>query len=290
VKKISCPRCYSANVIKNGKGHTNEQYYKCKDCFHHFREDIPNGAKVLIFDIENAPVEAYAWNRRLWNTNISPDQIIKDWFMLTWCAKWLNDCDVMKESVTPREAKKRDDTRIVKRLWKLFDEADIVVAHNAFKFDIPMVNTRFITLDLKPPSPYRIVDTLRVGKKIGAFTYNHLDYYGKVLGLSRKKHTDFQLWIDCVAGDEKALQVMLDYNVQDVLLLEEVYLMFRGWMKGHPNMNLFQKEDGCSNCGSLKIHVKGSYATQCNVYRTWQCEDCGAYSRETKKSKVSIAS
>ena len=70
---ISCPRCYSANTTKNGLGHTNEQHYKCKDCGHHFREDIPNGAKVLIFDIENAPVEVYAWNKRLWNTSIQKE-------------------------------------------------------------------------------------------------------------------------------------------------------------------------------------------------------------------------
>lgn len=286
---LNCPRCFSVSITKNGNGHTNQQHYKCKECGHNFIEDIPNGAKVLIFDIENAPVEVYAWNKRLWNTSIPPSQLIKDWYMLTWCAKWLNDSDIMKYSVTPKESINRDDSRIVKKLWQLFDEADLVVAHNAIKFDVPMVNTRFITLGLKPPSPYRIVDTLKVGKKIGSFTYNHLDFYGKVFEIGRKKDTDFQLWIDCVAGDKTALQTMLDYNEQDVLLLEEVYLRFRSWMKGHPNMNMFQKENGCANCGSLKISPKGYYFTSTNKYRSWVCNDCGAFSRETKKSKVSVS-
>ena len=286
---MKCPKCNSVMLWKNGKGHNNTQHYKCKSCGYWFSEEIINRVKTLVFDIENAPVEVYAWNKRLWNTSIPQDQLIKDWFMLTWCAKWLNAPDVIKTSITPAEAKKRDDSRIVKKLWHLFDQADIIIAHNAWKFDIPMVNTRFITLKMKPPSPYRVIDTLKVGKKVASFTYNHLDYYGKVLGLGRKKDTDFQLWIDCVAGKQKALKTMLDYNAQDVILLEDVYLHFRGWMKGHPNMNNFQPETGCSNCGSLNIQPKGYYYTQTNKYRSWQCKDCGAYSRETKRTKISVA-
>jgi transposase-like protein len=286
---MKCPRCNCINVIKDGFSHNNTQHYKCKDCNHHFEEAIISSAKTLIFDIENAPTEVYAWNLRLWQTNISQDQMIKDWYMLTWCAKWLNDSKVFKESVTPKEARKRDDKRIVKNLWKLFNEADVIVAHNAFKFDIPMTNTRFITLGMKPPSPYRVVDTLKVAKKIGLFTYNHLDYLGKVLGVGRKKDTDFQLWIDCVAGDQKALDTMLAYNAQDVLLLEEVYLKFRGWTTSHPNMNMYQSEQGCSHCGSMRIKLNGYYTTQTRKYKSFRCEDCGGFSRETKKTLVSTA-
>lgn len=286
---MECPRCHCTKLRKDGFSHNNIQHYKCLDCNHHFEEPIQNTARILIFDIENAPVEVYAWNKRLWNANITQDQMIKDWYMLTFCAKWLNDSEIYKESLAPKESKQRNDTRIIKKLWKLFDRADVVVAHNAFKFDIPMTNTRFITLGLPPPSPYRVVDTLKVAKKIGSFTYNHLDYLGKVLGLGRKKDTNFKLWIDCVAGDKEALKTMLDYNEQDVLLLEEVYLKFRGWTTSHPNMNMFQKEKGCSHCGSLNLKLKGYYTTQTAKYKSYRCLNCGGYSRETKKTFISTA-
>ena len=286
---ISCPRCNSVSLRLDGMGHTDEQHYRCKNCDHHFNERTLNSAKILVFDIENAPVEAYTWNKRLWNTNINKEQLKHDWYMLTWCAKWLNDSEMFKNSIKPSEAKKRNDKRIVKKLWHLFDQADVIIAHNAWGFDIPMVNTRFITLGMKPPSPYRVIDTLRVSKKIGSFTYNSLDYLGQVLKVGKKKDTNFQLWVDCMSGQKKALKTMLDYNAQDVLLLEEVYLKFRGWMKSHPNMNSFQQGDGCSNCGSLKIHPKGYYRTQVSNYRSFQCDDCGGYSREARKTKVSIA-
>jgi transposase-like protein len=275
--------------MKDGFAHNKQQHYKCNDCNHHFEDVVTNSAKTLIFDIENSPITAYAWNRRLWNTNINQNQLIKDWFMLTWTAKWLNSNEVIKGSVTPREAKKRNDSRIVKRLWKLFDKADIIVAHNAFKFDIPMVNTRFITLGLRPPSPYRVIDTLKVAQRIGSFTYNHLDYLGKVLGVGRKKDTDFSLWVDCIEGKKEALDTMLEYNVQDTLLLEEVYLKFRGWMTSHPNMNLYQEVLGCSHCGSLNRKVAGYYTTQTAKYKSYRCLDCGGFSRQTKKTIISTA-
>lgn len=286
---MNCPKCNCNDLTRDGKGHNNTQHYKCKACGYWFSEEIVNKCKILIFDIENAPLEVYCWNRRLWNVNINPEQIIKEWFMICWSAKWLNSPKVLDDCLTPKEAKNRDDKRIVKKLWGLFDEADMIVAHNGKKFDIPMTNTRFITHKLKPPKPYRIIDTKEQASKYFVFTYNKLDYLGQVFGVGRKQDTDFQLWIDCVAGQKKALKTMLDYNIQDVLLLEEVYLKLRPYMKSHPNLNLFQPEDGCANCGSLNIKVAGYYTTQTRRYRSFQCDDCGAYSREAAKTKISIA-
>ena len=52
-----------------------------------FKEEIETGAKILILDIETAPIRAKVWG--IWNQNISIDQIESDWFILTWAAKWL---------------------------------------------------------------------------------------------------------------------------------------------------------------------------------------------------------
>lgn len=285
---IFCPKCHSATV-KDGWGHTDEQHYRCKGCGYWFPLQIFNAAKVFLFDIETSTALAHVWSGRMWDVKITPTQLEKDWFMLSWCGKWLNDCETMKYVVKPKEAKNRDDERIVKKLWQAFDHADIIIGHNCSKFDIPKSKDRFITLGLNPPSPFRIIDTVKVARSTGAFTFNNLDYLGRKFGVGRKEETHYQLWLDCVHGEKKALQTMVDYNEQDVLLLEEVYLKLRGWTKSHPNMNLWQEETGCSNCGSLKIHPKGHYVTQVNKYRSFVCDDCGGYSRTTKKSLASIA-
>ena len=43
--------------------------------------------KILLFDIETAPLQCYAWG--IWGQNINPDFLIRDWFVLCWSAKWI---------------------------------------------------------------------------------------------------------------------------------------------------------------------------------------------------------
>jgi len=44
-------------------------------------------SKILILDIETAPLLANLWG--IWNQNVQLDNIYCDWFILTWAAKWL---------------------------------------------------------------------------------------------------------------------------------------------------------------------------------------------------------
>src|SRR6266699_2886337 len=119
-------------------------------------------AKILILDIETAPIRAKVWG--IWNQNIYIDQIGDDWFVLTWAAKWLFEKKVYSGRLTSKEAIKQNDKRILKGIWQLLEEADIVVAHNGDKFDLPKLNTRFIIHKLNPPLPYQSIDTLKVIK------------------------------------------------------------------------------------------------------------------------------
>ena len=284
---ISCPRCNSVSLRLDGKGHTDEQHYRCKNCNHHFNERTLNSAKILVFDIETAPNLGYFWN--VWQQNIAPIQIVRHWHCLTWCAKWLFDNEIMSDALTPKEAKKHNDKRIVKSLWNLFDQADILIAHYGDGFDIPRMNTRFLLHGLGVPSPYRSIDTKKIASQRFAFNHNKLDALAREFGIGHKSKVEFEDWDACYKGDKKALIKMLKYNKKDVILLEDVYLILRPWMKSHPNINLWQPEDGCSHCGSLKVHPKGYYATNVNRYRTYQCGDCGAYSPQVRKIKRSLA-
>ena len=250
----------------------------------------PSGAKILVFDIENAPTTAYVWNRRMWNTTINAGQLKEDWYMICWAAKWLNDSKIINACVTSEESRERDDTRIVNKLWYLFDQADIIIAHNGLGFDIPMVNTRFLFHRLNRPSPYKVIDTLKVAQKGFSVTFNSLNYLSKFLGLGQKDDTDFQLWIDCMAGNKKELKRMQQYNNQDVGLLEDVYYELRGWIRSHPNLNKYQgTKDCCSNCGSSNIEKNGHYTTATNIFDSFKCRDCGAFSRQASKVLISTA-
>ena len=244
------------------------------------KQDTRMRAKILILDIETAPMKAYIWRR--WKENIGDSQVISRWFLLTWSAKWLFDDKVMSGKLTGKEARAQNDKRIVSELWSLLDEADIVVAHNGERFDIPQMNARFIVHGLRPTTPYQQIDTLRIARKQFDFDGNGLDNLANIFGITGKVQTSFELWERCVDGKSKALKEMETYNKQDVLLLEEMYLKMRPWIKSHPNLGLYvdAEEPICSSCGSTNVEPKGDYVTTVGKYQTYVCDDCGAFSRE----------
>lgn len=251
--------------------------------------------KILILDIETAPMKAYVWKR--WKENISLDQTISEWFCLCWSAKWLFSDQVMSEVLIPQEIKEENDHRIMQSLWYLLDKADIVVTHNGDMFDIPKINSRFVINGMPPTTPYYSVDTCKISKKYFGFSSNKLDALAGYFGFKHKLDTDFNLWKSCMEGSIAALNYMEEYNKQDVILLEEVYLKLRPWIKGHPNVGNFMDDDivRCSCCGSNKVfEVKDKfYYTSVGKYPLYQCSECGGVSRgrkTIKENKVELIS
>jgi len=249
-----------------------------------FKKEVETTAKVLILDIETAPIMAYVWN--IWNQNIATNQIQSDWFCLTWAAKWLFEEKVYSGSVTPKEAKEQNDSRMIKGIWELVNQADIVIAHNGNKFDMPKLNSRFIINGLMPPLPYQTIDTfLHIRKQFG-FTSNKLDYVNQLLNLPRKiENEGMPLWIKCLKGDKEALDKMLEYNIGDVRILENTYLNIRAWIKPHPNMGLFilDEHERCPSCGSDDLKAEGKlYHTTANTYEVFRCSNCNSTGRKRK--------
>ena len=243
--------------------------------------------KILIFDIETSPLEAFVFQKSVWKANIGSDKIISEWFCLTWSAKWLYSDKIMSDRLMPKEVLKENDSRIINSLWGLFDEADIVVAHNGDGFDVPNMNTRFLINGLTPTSSYQSIDTLKIARKQFGFTHNGLDALAKIFDIDGKIETNFDLWHRCKKGNNDALKEMERYNRQDVNLLELVYLKLRPWIKTHPNIGLFIESDSkkCGNCGADVTEIKGKYYyTSVGKFPTYRCtnKDCGAICRGRK--------
>ena len=248
---------------------------------------IHSKAKVLIFDIETLPIEGYFWG--LWKQNINPVQIKKDWCIVCWSAKWLFEDKMYNACLTPKEAKERDDRRITQSLWRMFDEADIIVAHNLNKFDEKRTKTRFLKHRLGLPSPYQRIDTLAVARRQFQVTSNRLNYLAKFLDLpaGEKMDTDFQLWVDCSNGDKEQLKYMQVYCDHDISMLEETYLELRPYVQPHPNIGLIDGmlEPTCPSCGGTHLEPTGTpYRTYVNEFEALRCGDCGSISRRRKNS------
>jgi len=243
-------------------------------------------AKILVFDVETAPLRSYTWG--LWDQTVQPAQIISDWFMLTWSAKWLFEDKVFSDKLTSEEALNEDDKRISESIWHLLNEADIIIAHNAKKFDVKKLNTRFLLNDLNAPMPYQVIDTLTHLRNKFSISSNRLDYVNELLGIGRKMDTGgFKLWDGCMKGDEESLKKMEEYNIVDVEILEETYLRIRPWISPHPNMGLFIEDDVdvCPSCASENLAFGGTpYRTGAAAYESFRCNDCGSTGRSKKSS------
>lgn len=236
-------------------------------------------SKVLILDIETAPSMCYSW--RMWKANISQDMIVEGGYMLSCSMKWLGNDEVFYY-----ENRTTDDRELVDIVIDYLDKADYVIAHNGESFDIPYIKYRAVVHGIKPPSPFKIIDTLRIARKEFLFSRNTLANLAKELGVSEKEeHAEFagfKLWAECLKDNPKAWKVMRHYNIQDVITLEQVYLQLRPWAKEHPNVTVEQEDTSgfrCPKCGSIHIQLRGYSFTNSSKYHKYVCKDCGGWSR-----------
>jgi len=241
--------------------------------------------KVLVFDIETAPMTAYVWGRH--DVNIALGNIQKDWSIIAWSAKWLGSPASSIIYYDQRNAKNiEDDKAILKPLWELLDEADIVVTQNGKNFDSKMLNARFISHCWAPPSPYRHLDTYQIVRRVAKFTSNKLEYLTEKLCVRYKKlsHTKFPgmlLWSECLAGNKAAWREMQRYNIHDTLATEELYEKVKAWAPAStPVFYVKDTSTECHRCGSNdKMRRKGREMTKRGLMQKYQCQGCGAWTQ-----------
>lgn len=236
-------------------------------------------ARILICDIETAPVLAHVWG--LFKQNVGLNQIQADSYILCAAAKWLGDPEVMYA-----ESRKLSANKVMlNRIWKWLDDADFVVGHNFRSFDRAKINAAFIKAGMPPPSPYRVIDTLHIAKKEFRFTSNKLEFIAKALGCTpksgHKKFAGHELWVETMKGNPEAWKEMGAYCIQDVGTTEEVYLKLRPWDSLHPNVNAQEPHEdlACPSCGSKHLRKNGQRFTNTGEYTRYRCNDCGASSR-----------
>lgn len=233
--------------------------------------------KILALDIETAPNLVHVWG--LWQQNVGLPQIIDSGYVLSCAAKWIGEDDIKFFSGFHDGHKK-----MLKQIHKLIDEADAVVHFNGTKFDIPTLNKEFLLYDLAPPSPVKEIDLLKTARSRFRFPSNKLDYIANALDVGQKiKHIGHELWVRCMNNDPEAWQMMKDYNIQDVVLLEKVYYKLLPWIKGHANYGLHVDNAlVCPNCGGNHYHSRGYQYTSTCKYQRYQCVGCKTWFRSTK--------
>lgn len=227
-------------------------------------------AKILFWDIELTPNFGSFWS--LFPERISLNMLDEPQRMLCFGARWYHKktATVVDERVGNRE--------MLEALWCHLDEADMVVSWNGQGFDTKHANTMFLRAGMRPPSPYKEIDLMRVVKARFKFASNKLDYVSQELGVGSKVATGgYELWRGVMSGDDKAWRKMRRYQKQDVDLLVELFDILKPWIKfPHP---VSDGEGLCRACGSSDLERRGRALTLNGSYQRYRCRPCGSWSR-----------
>ena len=250
-----------------------------------YREKLTNDGKrvnILLLDIETAPILVTIW--RLWKQVVDTKQVLSDWYIMSYAAKWLYGDTMISSSLSGAELITQNDSRLLVELNYLLDSADIIITYNGSRFDLPKINTRFLLHNLTIPGKYQHIDLLKVVKENFSFSSNSLGYVCRQLGLSTKDESKYEWWQQAYFGDEEAMEKLQLYNNQDVIALEDLYMKLRPWVTNHPNLNLYAEtiEHRCGVCGGSNLTPRGYSMTAVGKYPVHKCNDCGALLRERR--------
>lgn len=258
----------------------------------HFRKQMEKelnsstkAPRILIGDVECSSTVSYTFSR--FKAFISPIQVIQEPYLLTFAGKWLNQDTVFSYKLTDYPLFQTDyksDYELVKDIWNLLDQCDIFIAHNA-NFDKGWMNARFALYGLNPPSPYKVIDTLKQLRQHFTLPANSLAAACQYFNLKNQKldNSGFELWRRCMEGHVEAFDEMETYNIGDILALEELYLKILPWIKDHPNLALYYKDakPRCVKCGSEDLVLDPSHTvfTAISEFELYKCSCCGSHNR-----------
>lgn len=246
------------------------------------QKDIDKGHKprILYYDLEISPL--LTWTYKAWDSNAikieQPQKIIS--FAYQWEGEKTVHCKVLSDYEGYKPDKFNiDDEAIIRDLYDVMEQADLLVGHNSNGFDYKHANARFLYYEMNPLPQQKFSDSLKMARKYFKMPKNNLGevyyYLFHKEGKTKVTHADI-LW-DYLDGDEKAHKQMREYNKRDIVITKAIYERMRPFDKSHPNMNFFMR-DGmrCKACTSKKLERQHqSLYLRISKRMRYVCLDCG---------------
>ena len=246
----------------------------------------PGKPRVAFFDVENSPSLGWFYDLYKEGNIVATEQ---PWFMLSFAWKKPGNSKVHCEGLIDYpgyDKDKTNDEKLVRDLWKLFDENDVLIGQNIDRFDTRKANSRFLYWGLKPPSPYKTVDTLKIARRIFKQDSNRLGDLSKFLGYEDKLPTHgWDTWRGCINGDRKSWNDLKKYNAHDVVINEFVYDRLAPWLPNHLSLNAFG-QPGCPVCSSPRVQSRGFNIAKTRRTPRLHCQDCGHWHTGAAEKKA----
>ena len=230
--------------------------------------------KILLYDLEVSRTIAEGYGSRY---DFRVVKFVRPQLLMCYAYKWLGD----KKTHFVSRHDFKTYKEFVQALADLLGEADVTIAHNGISFDDKMANRFFVTEGINPPKPRKSIDTRREAKRWFRFESNKLDDLGDFLGVGRKETIGYADLEDDFMTDspsKKTVQLMKKYNLQDVDLLEQIYLKLRPFMNSHPNLgDVYQINGVCPKCLSPDLKREGTHARRAGRVQSYSCRNCGGW-------------
>ena len=241
----NCPDCFGKKWLakidqKTGVQMQDEEgnlLWRCWRCGHVTIETSPRlipmnvrkDSSVLYIDLEVSLSLYWNYGAKVPSKYLSPENIEREYFIISWAASYMHQSKVYSACVTPDEARDGNDKNILAQLHDLMRSADIWAGHNIDNFDKKRVNTRFLKNGF-PVLEKKTFDTLKIARSKLALESNTLDYIERWLGLRPKDDISREDWLKIVRdADEKTLAKILKYNKGDVTQGKEILKTFQAF-------------------------------------------------------------
>jgi len=244
--------------------------------------------KRLFLDIETGYYEILIKTFQLKNyvKYFNPKDIVKDKPIYCMSYKWQYEDSV--HTLDWRMGEKE----MIKACVDLIGQADELVGHNIDGFDIKELRTRAINHGVLMFPNYRTLDTLKKSRQYFRFASHKLDYIGEFLNVGRKlDHEGFSLWEKVAAGDDAALEMMIRYCEQDVILLEDAFFVLSPFINHNNNFAALTggKRWDCPECASSDVKMFRTYSTPMGVIRReMKCNNCKKQYKVSNKTYMNM--
>ena len=254
--------------------------------------------RALTIDIERLPgravvnhrgltIEGPLWDLNAWKHTIGrrihADDVVEWPRTICAAARWYGDDEV----VFSAEWEVGGYDAFMREVWEWVDSADILVGHNMDAFDAKHLMGGWAEMGLPAPSPFKVIDTLKIARRSFAMESNTLDALAKRLGVDAKTDKyDAKIARAAVAGDKDAQATLEAYNRGDIIASEALFDRLRPYARGLPHMGMWANSElACPNCGHDMTPTGKTAHANVQAYAALKCGHCGAHGRDTAKLK-----
>lgn len=222
-------------------------------------------SKILFFDLETAGVNAL-------KSDLG--------FVICFGYKWADEDEAHCLTIDKKSLRKFSDYKLLQKASKIFEQADLVVAHYGSVFDRRYLQGRLLINNLPPIPQTKMRDTKFIASSAANFSSNRLGYLAKILKLENRKLSNGwpENWMQVMQGDMEALEELKEYCIGDVLCLEELYYRLRPFDNAHTRM--VEDRTKCGVCAG-QIEYRGFAYLRDKKYRRFRCVECSRWGRET---------